>query len=226
MCGRIVCFSPLDEIITALGAELDPIAKAAYQPSYNLPPSHPLPIVGQFMESDRAARAVPRQLTLASWGLLPRWAKDEALAFKTFNARAETVHEKPSFRGAFKYRRCLIPVNGFYEWHRSGKSKTPHYFSRVDEAFLVLAGLFEWWKDERLTCTVITTEANDMARGIHHRMPVILEKKDWQTWLEASPREAQDLLRPAANDSLRQHQVDCAVNNVKNDDANLIAPLS
>jgi putative SOS response-associated peptidase YedK len=217
MCGRIVCYSPLDEISAALHATLDPSASAVYQPSYNIPPSQPLPIACQF-EGDH-------RLLMAKWGLLPHWAKDESLAFKTFNARAETVREKPSFRGAFKYRRCLIPVNGYYEWQRSGSSKLPYYFTQANDNILVLAGLYELWKEELLTCTVITTHANEKAREVHDRMPVILEEDDWQTWVEGSPDDAYHLLRPAPDGWLNQYRVDVVANNVRNDGASLIAPL-
>ncbi len=221
MCGRVVCYSPLDEISAALGAISDLSAAMGYQPSYNIPPSQPLPIVCQ-LEGDKTRQ---RRLLMAKWGLLPHWAKDEAMAFKTFNARAETVREKPSFRGAFKYRRCLIPVNGYYEWQRSKSSKLPYYFSRADSSILVLAGLFEIWKEELVTCTIITTAANEIARDVHDRMPVVLEDRDWQSWLEASPNEAYGLLRPTSDDMLKHYRVDSTVNSVKNDDSSLIAPL-
>ena len=248
MCGRIVCYSKLEDISAALDATLDPSAKIAYQPSYNIPPSQPIPIVCQF-ERDR-------RLLLAKWGLLPHWAKDESLAFKTFNARAETVREKPSFRGAFKYRRCLVPMNGYYEWRRQGSTKPPYYFSRAHsssinssqagaspinasaasdsakhesgapDSILTLAGLFEIWKEELVTCTVITTEANEMAREVHHRMPVVLEGEDRQIWLDASPDDAYNVLKPASDGVLSKYQVNRAVNNVKNNSSDLIVRVN
>ncbi|MEB3210338.1 MAG: SOS response-associated peptidase [Leptolyngbyaceae bacterium] len=223
MCGRIVSYSPVEEVAANMDATIDPIAKFSYQPSYNVPPSQPLLIVCPVgKEADHE-----RRLLLASWGLLPHWAKDMSIAFKTFNARSETVTEKPSFRGAFKYRRCLIPVNGYYEWKRSGKAKQPYYFSRSEgNAPVVLAGLFELWRDERLTCTVITTEANPMARDVHPRMPVVLEPDHWQQWLMGSPEDAHELLRPAAENALQCYSVGDAVNSVKNDRPELIVPSS
>lgn len=217
MCGRVVCYSSLEEMGAALGATPDAIAQQVFHPSYNIPPSQPLPMVFQ--------SGGDRHLTLARWGLLPHWAKDESLAFKTFNARAETVREKASFKNAFKSRRCLIPVNGYYEWQRQGKSKIPYYFSRQDGEVLAIAGLFELWKEELLTCTVITTEANEMAGEIHDRMPVVLPEVEWQTWLEASPDEAYGVLKPAPEGLLSKYQVDAAVNNAKTEGAELIAPL-
>lgn len=226
MCGRVVCYSPLEEMSDALGATLDPSAKYGYEPSYNLPPSKPMPIVCEMGRDSLQDGKSDRRLLMAKWGLLPHWAKDESLAFKTFNARAETVREKPTFRAAFKYRRCLIPVNGYYEWRRSGRKKQPFYFSRQDGDFLQLAGLFEFWKDELLTCTVITTTASEMAGQVHNRMPVVIEPEDSDTWLNASPDEAYQVLQSAGDDVLGLYEVDQAVNSVKNDGADLIAPLS
>jgi len=225
MCGRVACFSSLEDISSALGATLDPSAALVYRPSYNIPPSQPLPIACQFESASGFAKTSQSRLLLAKWGLLPKWAKDESLGFKTFNARAETVREKPSYRGAFKYRRCLIPVDGYFEWQRSGRSKLPHYFSRTNHDIMVLAGLYEIWKDELLTCTVITTKANDMGKEVHPRMPVVLEKDNWQIWLEAEPDDAHELLKPASEDVLSRYQVDNVVNSVRNDEPNLIAPL-
>ncbi|MEB3233208.1 MAG: SOS response-associated peptidase [Leptolyngbyaceae bacterium] len=218
MCGRIVCHSSLAELGYALDASVHPQLAGLYQPSYNIPPSQPLAIA--FGSGNQ------RQLALARWGLLPAWAKDESLSFKTFNARAETVHEKPAFRGAYKYRRCLLPMNGYYEWRRQGKTKLPYYFYRSDGQVLVLAGLFELWRDEVLTCTVITTTANGMAAAVHDRMPVVLEPENWATWLTGSPEELRSLLRPTANETLSNHRVTDQVNRAKNDGVGLIEPLS
>lgn len=220
MCGRIVSYSSIEDIASAMDAIPDPIAKAAYQPSYNIPPSQPLLIVCPVGDGE----ARQRRLLLASWGLLPHWAKDMSLAFKTFNARAETVREKPSFRGAFKYRRCLIPVDGYYEWKRSGKTKQPYYFSRTNGQSLALAGLFELWREERLTCTVITTEANELASEVHHRMPVVVEQENWQGWLEGRPDDAYKILKPASENVLSNYQVNTSVNSVKADAPELIVP--
>lgn len=147
------------------------------------------------------------------WGLIPSWAKDPGIGAKTFNARAETVAEKPSFRGAFKSRRCLIPVDGFYEWLTSGKTKTPFYISHVDpKEMLVFAGLFETWRgsqEEIQSCTIITTEANAFMRELHHRMPVVLSPRAWDQWLSniTSPVDLLALLQPAQEDLLQGWQV-------------------
>lgn len=218
MCGRIVCHSSLDEISAASGATLEPNATAAYQPSYNIPPSQPVPMIYSLDDE--------RRLLMAKWGLLPHWVKDESFAFKAFNARAETVREKPSFKNAFQYRRCLVPVNGYYEWQRQGSEKLPYYFSRQDGGFLWLAGLFEIWQEEQFTCTVITTNASQMAGEVHPRMPVVLRDEDCQTWLNASPDEAYGVLGPAPDELLSKYRVNQTVNNVRNDGSELIAPLA
>mgnify|MGYP001049608027 CR=1 FL=1 len=216
MCGRIVCYSPLEDIAVAVDATLDPMATEVYQTSYNIPPSQPLPIACQFESK--------RWLQIAKWGLLPHWAKDESFGFKTFNARAETIREKPSFKGAFKSRRCLIPINGYYEWQRNGSSKLPYYFSPKNGRILTLAGLFEIWREELLTCTVITTVANEVTRSVHHRMPVIISEGDRATWLKASPDAAYATLKSAPLDLLKMHRVDRAVNNARQEGSELIAP--
>jgi putative SOS response-associated peptidase YedK len=146
------------------------------------------------------------------WGLIPSWAKDPAIGAKTFNARAETVAEKPSFRAAFKSRRCLIPVTGFYEWQTVGKAKTPFFITSPDpDEMLVFAGLFETWRmgEEIPSCTIITTEANAFMRGLHTRMPVILPPEAWEVWLSssASLEGLLGLLRPAPEDVLQAWQV-------------------
>jgi putative SOS response-associated peptidase YedK len=171
------------------------------------------------------------------WGLVPSWAKDPKIGNKLFNARGETVAEKPSFRSAFAKRPLVIPVDAFYEWdHRPGKNKQPNLFTRADGNPLLLAGLFEFWRnpeepelvDATLTCTIITTEPNDDMDEIHNRMPVVLELDDVNTWLnvdEHQPDERALLLRPAPNGTLSHHAVGLEVGNVKNDGPHLIEPF-
>ena len=177
-----------------------------------------------------------RTLDRYRWGLVPSWAKDPSIANRLFNARAETVAEKPSFRSAFAKRPCVIPVDGFYEWdHRDGRQKQPHYFTRVDGQPLLFAGLYERWHDPQepkdapalQTCTVITTEPSDDMEGLHNRMPVILSPSDIETWLnvyEVDPDERAQLLRPAPTGTLSHYGVDKAVGSVKNDGPELINP--
>jgi putative SOS response-associated peptidase YedK len=208
----------------ALAAGVDPDAP----PHWNIGPQRTL-----FALSEPEGERI---LDRYRWGLLPSWAKDPSISNRLFNARAETVSEKPSFRSAFAKRPCVVAVDGFYEWdHREGRQKQPHYFTRVDGDPLLFAGLFEHWRDHSLgddapvvaTCTVITTTPNDDIDGIHDRMPVVLERGAIDLWLDTDEvhRELRhELLRPAPTGTLHHYGVSSAVGNVRNDGPELIAP--
>jgi putative SOS response-associated peptidase YedK len=228
MCGRIALYSPPARMARFLDAELAAGVDPEGHPSWNVGPT--VRIDG--VSSDEGARILDRY----RWGLVPAWAKDLSIASKTFNARAETVAEKPSFRSAYKRRRLLIPIDGFYEWDRRGQSKPqPHYFSRADGDPLVLAGLYEIWHDPSIpdapalaTATVITTQAGDDMDEIHDRMPVVLEQATFDLWLSHDESEldaVSSLLRPADPGTLQHHPVDRRVGNVRNNDAELIEPI-
>jgi putative SOS response-associated peptidase YedK len=220
MCGRVALFSPPSYfarfLAAALAADLDPEGP----PSWNVGPQRSLFAVSEH-ESTRVLDAY-------RWGLVPSWAKDPTIGNKLFNARGETVTEKPSFRSAFAKRPCVIPVDGFYEWdHRAGGDRQPYFFTRTDEQPLLFAGLFEsWWNrdDEAapplMTCTIITTTPNADLDGIHDRMPVVLSRDDVETWLDVArhaPEERSLLLRPAPAGTLAHYGVSKAVGSVKND---------
>jgi putative SOS response-associated peptidase YedK len=228
MCGRIALFSPPARLArfldAALAAGLDPEG----HPSWNVGPQRRLFGVA---EHDGA-----RVLDRYRWGLVPSWAKDDKIGNRLFNARGETVAEKPSFRSAFAKRPCVIPVDGFYEWdHRPGRNRQPHFFTREDEEPLLLAGLYEHWRNpEELggeplaTCTVITTTPNADMDEIHDRMPVVLARNDFETWLnvaEHGPEERMLLLRPAPPGTLSHYGVSTAVGSVKNDGPELTEPV-
>jgi putative SOS response-associated peptidase YedK len=171
-----------------------------------------------------------RELVLLKWGLIPSWSKDPKIAFKLTNARAETVDEKPSFRSAFKQRRCIIPATGFFEWKREAKQKQPFYIHPHGEELFSFAGLWETWHDPEgeivESCAVITTEANELMRPIHDRMPVILNWEGEEVWL--NPRSAPDalcaLLVPFPADRMGAYAVDPYVNNAKNQGPKCIEP--
>lgn len=191
MCGRVAVTSLKGRI-----AEL--VAFLEIQQGYNVAPTGQLVTVQAGWE--------PR---MRRWGLIPSWAKDGVIAAKTFNARGETVAEKPAFRAAFRQRRCLIPVAGFYEWASTGKTKTPFYISNANpDEMLVFAGLWERWKEVE-TCTIITTEANAWMQELHTRMPVILGHDSWEAWIDPRTSQAslQALLQPPPDDSLQAWQV-------------------
>ena len=227
MCGRVALFSPPSRFARFLEATLaDGLDEA--QPSWNVGPQRRLFGVAE-LDGERI-------LDRYRWGLLPSWAKDPAIANRLFNARGETVAEKPSFRSAFKRRSCIIPVDGFYEWdHRPGRNKQPNYFSRRDGEPLLLAGLYEFWRNpdapedepSRRTCTVVTTTPNDDMDEIHDRMPVVIELDDVEAWLDPSDDgalERSHLLRPAPVGTLTHYGVGAAVGAVRNDGPTLIEP--
>lgn len=225
MCGRIALFTPPIRLArfldAALAAGIDPEGR----PSWNVGPQ-------QTLFALTVDGAGDRTLGRYRWGLLPSWAKDPTLANRLFNARAETITEKPSFRSAFAKRPCVIPVDGFYEWdHREGRQRQPHYFARRDGTPLLLAGLHETWVDRndpdappRHTCTVITTTPNNDIDGIHDRMPVIVTTNSAATWLDISTPEVvrHQLLAPAPNGTLEHWGVGSAVGNVRNNGPELI----
>ena len=229
MCGRIALFTPPLRLSRLLDAALAAGIEPEGHPSWNIGPLRRLFAVNE----DDGQRTLDRY----RWGLVPSWAKDPSIANRLFNARGETVAEKPSFRTAFAKRPCIIPVDGFYEWdHRDGKQKQPHFFTRVDGEPLLFAGLYERWHDPELpkdapalqTCTVITTEPNADMDELHNRMPVVLDPSDVETWLDvndAGPEERLGLLRPAPTGTLTHHGVGKAVGSVKNDGPELIEPV-
>ncbi|MEI7654277.1 MAG: SOS response-associated peptidase [Actinomycetota bacterium] len=225
MCGRLVLHTPPAHLARFLDATLDLGLAAAATPSWNLPPTHLL--YGVTHEPDGN-----RRMSAYRWGLVPRWAKSSTSTAHTINARSESVAEKPSYRGPFASQPCAIPVNGFYEWEsRDGHAKQPYYFSRVDDELMILAGLYDLWYDPTLgpaapaliTCTIVTTEANENMGGLHDRIPVILEPSEVAIWIAPHNVEGRTtLLRPAARGTLRHHAVTPLVGSVRHDRPELL----
>jgi putative SOS response-associated peptidase YedK len=172
-----------------------------------------------------------REATFFKWGLVPRWAKDTSIGSKLINARSETITEKPSFRDAFLRRRCLVPVDGFYEWGRRGDRKQPFYFHMRDGEPFAIAGLWERWEggNEPLeTCTLLTTEANSLLAPYHDRMPVILRPEDYETWLDTDMRQPEILMRllsPYQHEEMNAYAVSALVNSPSNDGPRCVEPL-
>jgi putative SOS response-associated peptidase YedK len=173
----------------------------------------------------------PQALSFMKWGLVPAWAKDPKIGNRMINARSETAAEKPSFRTAFKRRRCLIPADGYYEWRKQGKKKMPAYIQHAERELFAFAGLWESWKkpDESWlhTCAILTTEANKKLRPIHHRMAVIIEPEDYELWLaprELLPPEWQPLMAGPGAAQLKFHEVSTDVNSPANDNPTLVLP--
>jgi putative SOS response-associated peptidase YedK len=168
-------------------------------------------------------------LDLLRWGLVPHWARDPKATRQPINARAETLATSPMFRDALARRRCLVPADAFYEWQAAEGGKLPWAIARADGAPLVFAGLWEGWRGAdgtvMRTFTIVTTQANDALRALHERMPVVLEEGAWPLWLGEVEGAAGDLLRPSAAE-FRVWRVGTAVNNVRNDRAELLEPVA
>jgi putative SOS response-associated peptidase YedK len=218
MCGRFVLQSSCDEIARAFAVEAGDLP-----PRYNIAPSQDVAAV-------RAAATGPgRQLVRLKWGLLPSWAKDKKLA--PINAMAETVADKPFFRAALRQRRCLIPASGFYEWSAAGKKKQPYYFTLKTGLPFAFAGLWERWQgdgEDILSCTLITTQANDVLRPYHHRMPVIVPPAAYVHWLDPAvkqPEALAGLLQPYPAGEMLAFPVATRVNSPTFDDPRCIEPL-
>jgi putative SOS response-associated peptidase YedK len=167
-------------------------------------------------------------LDLIRWGLLPSWAKDRKMAWKMINARAETVSTAPAFKKAFEKRRCLLPVDGFFEWKKVGKEKRPYMIAMADRAPFTLAGLWENWKDPESgewvrTFTIITTNANDMVAGLHDRMPVVIGPEDRERWLKGPDHK--NLLKSYPSERMTMWPVSPKLNSPKNDSPDLLEPI-
>ena len=187
MCGRFVLLTNLSVITESFNIQN---VACEYRPGNNISPGQQIAAV--IRKDDQ------NNLVNFRWGLIPSWAKDPSIGYKMFNARAETVSEKPSFKNAFKKRRCLIVADGFYEWQKLGKVKKPFYFHLKSGKPFGFAGLYESWaspdQQQINTCTIITTEPNELIKPIHDRMPVILSKDKEALWIEPGIKDADQLL--------------------------------
>jgi len=215
MCGRFAFYSPGEATAALFGVS----TSLEVQPRYNIAPT-------QFIAAIRDDENDARELTMLRWGLVPFWAKDASIGNRMINARAETVAEKPSFRAAYRERRCLVLADGFYEWHTEASVKVPYFISLASGQPFALAGLWENWHskqgDETIqSTTVITTAANDFMSPLHHRMPVILEADTADRWLAGDD----EIVDSAAEimPKLKAWPVDRRVNNARNEGEDLIA---
>lgn len=218
MCGRFVLTADANTLLEAFGLDTVPVEPA---PRYNIAPTQPVAVI---------TNAEPTKLTYHRWGLVPSWAKDISIGSKMFNARAETVAEKPSFKNALKRRRCLIPANGFYEWPQKGKN--PLYIHLEGNPVFAFAGLWEVWRspdgDELHSCTILTGEPNEFVSQFHTRQAIILPPESYSDWLysgEMKPEEALSMLQPYPADRMRAYEVSKAVNAAGVEGPELIAPV-
>jgi putative SOS response-associated peptidase YedK len=209
---------------------------------YNMAPTKLAPVViGRRDDTSTSSEAPRRELLTARWGLIPSWAKDPSIGSRMINARSETVADKPAFKKAFAARRALVPADGYYEWYaaqqREGEkkpAKQPFYITPKDGSVLAMAGLYEFWKDRAadewvVSFTILTTTAEDDLGHVHERMPLFLEPQAFDEWLDPAPRSTDQLLGllvPAAPGRLDAFPVSTAVNNVRNNGPELIAPIA
>ncbi len=232
MCGRYVSTSTAEEIAAYFGVEAVPDEDDHLEANYNVAPS-----VGVYAIREREQI---RSLDIFRWGLVPSWAKDPGIGNKMINARAETVRTKNAYRAAFKRKRCLLPVDGFYEWVavEGQKKKQPMYIHRPDGEPMGFAGLYETWRakdddgeytgDTLLSCTIITGSPNEKMAEVHHRMPVMLPPDSWSFWLDPANDDVealQALMVPAPNELIDMHPVSTEVNNVRNRGPHLLDPI-
>ena len=214
MCGRFSQLHTWEEV----RAWFDLIGPALnLPPRYNIAPTQDVTVLRAGDERRYASQM--------RWGLVPFWAKDLSIGAKMINARAETVAEKPSFRSAFKSRRCLIPADGFYEWVGPKGNKQPYRIVINDDELFAFAGLWESWDKEGETvesCTIITCQPNDVAKQVHNRMPVILAPDNYDAWLGGDDGE---LLRPYPPETMTAYKVSRVVSNARNDVPECVEPL-
>jgi putative SOS response-associated peptidase YedK len=248
MCGRYASSRRPGDLIEEFEVVADR-TPAPLEPDYNVAPTKEVYAVVErpprAADGSKSSEPPERQLRVLRWGLVPSWAKDPAIGNRMINARMETVAEKPAYRRAFASRRCLLPADGYFEWYpteektKAGKPRKQPFFIRPkDGGVLAMAGLYEIWRDPtrdeddperfRWTCTVLTTEAEDTLGRIHDRMPLMVERERWGSWLDAGISAKDDLLSllvPAAPGRLEAFPVSRAVGNVKNNGPELVEPI-
>lgn len=217
MCGRFALKAPPSQLIT----QFDLNECADFPMRYNIPPGTNIPVI-------RLSPDGKRVLHLLRWGLVPHWAKDPSIGARLNNARGESVAEKPSFRTAFKQRRCLVPASGFFEWKTEGKIKQPYYFSLKSGEPMAMAGLWESWTapDGGIlrTVSIITTAANAIMAPIHDRIPVIINPENWHAWLGEPVENISSLVSAYPDEELQMWPVSRRVNRTLEDVAELIEP--
>ena len=225
MCGRYTLSAGHEALARAFLAEFGEELRGSWKARYNIAPG--TGVVAVVGDRDKGGR----RADVFHWGLVPGWAKSPDIGYKLINARAETVREKPAYRDAYRYRRCIVPASGFYEWDRRTQPRQPWYFRPRQSEFLAMAGLWEHWLhpsgSEILSVALITTQANTTVGAIHHRMPVILPRTSWDQWLDPGNVRGeglQGMLLPADEGGLRAYPVSTRVNKTDVDEASLCDP--
>lgn len=231
MCGRYTSTQDPGDLAAEFEA-IDETADDRLEPSYNVAPTDRVYTVRMRSGLSQPAEATAphRAVTTAKWGLVPSWAKDPSTGSRMLNARVESLTTKPAFRKAVQKRRCLIPADGWYEWARLPDSpgKQAYYMTPRDGSVLAFAGLWEVWgqgEDRLITCTVVTTESTGQLTAVHDRMPMVLPRSLWDTWLDRDRTDVEELLVPTPNelvDAMELRPVGPEVGNVRNNGAQLI----
>ena len=227
MCGRYALKTSTPELARRLGVEVKPGSEVdTHPPSFNIAPT-------QNVLSCRSNRDANRELTVMRWGLIPSWSKGDSSKFSMINARAETITERPAYRTAFRFRRCLIPADGFYEWQRVEGRKQPFFIGLESRETLMFAGVWERWRGSEgesvISCAIITTEANHKLNFIHHRMPVLLDDDQFDTWLDpkqTDPARLTSMLRPYRREPMAAFPVSTFVNKAANNDERCWQPIT
>lgn len=214
MCGRFTLHSSVTAIEQEIGVEIPDIS-----PNYNVAPTQFVLTIASNQEQTKAG--------FLKWGLIPSWSKDPSVGHKMINARAETVDEKPSFKRLLERRRCLIVADSFYEWKKENKEKQPYRIMLDKEGIFTFAGLWDRWEGEEETitsCTIITTEANELMQELHHRMPVIIPKSRREAWLhpDTSKTEVKAMLQPFDSKQMTTYPVSRDVNSPRNNTPDLL----
>ncbi|WP_271853481.1 SOS response-associated peptidase [Planococcus maritimus] len=224
MCGRFALYADYEALLERFDIEEAALAQDLYEKNYNVAPSQQIAAVINDGKQNR--------LGTFRWGLIPSWAKDQKIGYKMINARGETAAEKPSFRTAFKKKRCLIPATAFYEWKKAEGGKTPMLIHLESDELFAFAGLWESWEAPNgevvHSCTILTTQPNALMAGIHDRMPVILSKGDEKVWLDPNiqdPELLNELIKPYQAEELEAYEVSGAVNSPKNNGQELIRKI-
>jgi putative SOS response-associated peptidase YedK len=222
MCGRFTLTDPDADLAVQFNLPEIPDMR----PRYNIAPTQPVAAIRVSPQGSN------REMALLHWGLIPFWAKDPSLGSRLINARSETVAEKPAFRAAFRRRRCLVVADGFYEWQKQNGTKQPYFIRLRDARPFAFAGLWEHWEGADASviesCTLLTTQPNDLLRPVHNRMPVILQPSDYDLWLDPEIQQAdrlQPLLHPYSAEEMNAYPVSRWVNSPSNDDPKCIEPL-
>ena len=227
MCGRYALRTSTPELARRLGVEVKADSDAhAHAPSFNIAPT-------QNVLTCRTTRDTSREVKVMRWGLIPSWSKGDSTKFTMINARAETITERPAYRTAFRFRRCLIPADGFYEWQRLEGRKQPFFVALESRRALMFAGVWERWRAREgqsvVSCAIITTEANETLASVHHRMPVLLDDDQFDSWLNPKLTDARELdamLAPYTREPMVAYPVGTFVNKASNNDERCWQPIS